>query len=195
MTNTQDALQIVHADGVAPQRWRNGGGWTRELLAWPSTDWIVRVSVADIEADGPFSAFPGVERWFAVLDGDGVALAHDGGETIVLRAADALHRFRGDEASDCRLLGGASLDFNLMVRRDAGAATVAPLPSGRALTSDWSACFAATPARVRLAGEVAWTALPARALAWTTAPHRLEIDAPPDARGWRIDVGTTKVAG
>lgn len=188
-------LTVVHSENVPPTRWRNGGGWTRELLAWPAPDWIVRVSVADIETAGPFSAFPGVERWFAVLDGDGVALAHDGGETIVLRATDALHRFRGDEATQCRLLGGATRDFNLMLRRDAGAATVAPLPSARALTSDWSACFAATPVRVRLAGDVAWTDLPARSLAWTTAPARLEIDAPPEARGWRIDVGTTKVAG
>jgi environmental stress-induced protein Ves len=40
--------------------WRNGGGRTRELLAWPSAeDWQLRVSVAEIEADGPFSAFPG----------------------------------------------------------------------------------------------------------------------------------------
>ena len=58
-----------------PQPWRNGGGVTRELLAWPDGgDWRVRVSVADIDADGPFSAFPGVERWFAVLEGAGVAL-------------------------------------------------------------------------------------------------------------------------
>ena len=58
-----------------PQPWRNGGGVTRELLAWPqAADWRLRVSVADIERDGPFSPFPGVDRWFAVIEGDGVEL-------------------------------------------------------------------------------------------------------------------------
>lgn len=186
------SLHIVRPDDVALTRWRNGGGWTRELLAWPADAWIVRVSVADIEADGPFSTFPGVERWFAVLDGDGVAMAHDAGPWIRLAAGDAIHRFRGDESTFCRLLGGATRDFNLMVRRDAGAASVTDLPAGRAITSDWSGCFAATPVRVRLAGTPDWQALPAHALAWTTSPSRLEIDAGPDSRGWRIDVGTTK---
>ena len=44
---------------VPAQAWRNGGGTMRELLAWPdASDWQLRVSVAEIEADGPFSAFP-----------------------------------------------------------------------------------------------------------------------------------------
>ena len=69
---------VLGAD-IAPQRWRNGGGWTRELLAWPdAAGWQVRLSVADVERDGPFSAFPGVQRWFAVLEGEGVELTVDG---------------------------------------------------------------------------------------------------------------------
>ena len=55
--------------------WRNGGGVTRELLAWPDPhDWLLRVSVADIHASGPFSKFPGVDRWFAVLAGGAVSI-------------------------------------------------------------------------------------------------------------------------
>jgi environmental stress-induced protein Ves len=34
----------------------------------------LRISVAAITRDGPFSAFAGVQRWFAVLRGDGVML-------------------------------------------------------------------------------------------------------------------------
>ena len=68
-------LRLVDLAATAPQPWRNGGGLTRELLAWPgSGDWVLRVSVADIEADGPFSAFPGIDRWFTVLSGAGVRL-------------------------------------------------------------------------------------------------------------------------
>jgi environmental stress-induced protein Ves len=66
-------------DGLEPRRpaqtWRNGGGSTRELLAWPEAGaWQLRISVAEITRDGPFSAFAGVQRWFAVLRGDGVRL-------------------------------------------------------------------------------------------------------------------------
>jgi environmental stress-induced protein Ves len=182
------ALHVVRNTDVAPSPWRNGHGVTRELLAWPPGEWIVRVSVAEIDADGPFSAFPGVERWFAVLDGEGVELAHDGGAPVRLGTLDPIHRFRGDEATHCRLAGGRTREFNLMVRRDAATATVTTLPAGHAATSDWAGCFAATPVRVRVAGEAAWQALPARALAWTTAPARLEIDAAPGRRGWRIDI-------
>ncbi|MFG5407966.1 HutD family protein [Piscinibacter sakaiensis] len=39
------------------QPWRNGGGHTRELWTWPADGpWQARLSVADIAADGPFSA-------------------------------------------------------------------------------------------------------------------------------------------
>mgnify|MGYP003694612933 CR=1 FL=1 len=38
----------------------------------------MRVSVADVATDGPFSTFAGVDRWFAVLDGAGVVLTIGG---------------------------------------------------------------------------------------------------------------------
>ena len=61
--------RIVALADVPPTAWKNGGGVTRELLAWPpGDDWQVRISVAEITADGPFSSFPGVARWFSVLE-------------------------------------------------------------------------------------------------------------------------------
>lgn len=107
---------IISADQVAPQRWKNNGGWTRELLAWPHpAQWTLRISVADIEADGPFSAFEGVQRWFAVLSGHGVRLydyeLHPGSEIL---------SFDGALAPDCELVDGPTRDFNLMHRRGQG---------------------------------------------------------------------------
>ena len=113
------ALQ-VGIDSVAPQPWRNGGGVTRELLAWPpGPDWRVRLSVADIEGNGPFSAFPGVARWFAVLEGAGVDLSV-AGTTQRLRRGDAPFCFDGGTAADCRLLDGPTRDLNLMLRGATG---------------------------------------------------------------------------
>jgi environmental stress-induced protein Ves len=112
--------QTVYLDRVAAAPWRNGGGVTRELLAWPSAaDWTVRLSVADVERDGPFSAYPGVQRWFAVLSGQGVRLRLPG-ETHELDAASDPFQFDGAVPVDCELLGGATRDFNLMVRGGRG---------------------------------------------------------------------------
>ena len=113
--------RLVALDDTPPQPWRNGGGVTRELLASPAGErWQVRVSVADIEADGPFSTFAGVRRWFAVLEGDGVALAIDGAEQL-RRAGDPPLQFSGAAAVTCRLLHGPSRDLNLMLRETRGA--------------------------------------------------------------------------
>lgn len=117
-------LHVVRCDQVEPMPWRNGGGRTRELLAWPSRDdWSLRISVADIERDGPFSVFEGVDRWFAVVEGAGVLLERAGGRHS-LDAHSAALQFRGEEAPACELLDGATRDLNLMTRRQRGRATM-----------------------------------------------------------------------
>lgn len=107
---------MVRLDEVASTPWRNGGGVTKELLAWPDPrDWSVRLSVAEVERDGPFSKFPGVERWFAVLAGGGVRLIVDR-EPHQLTARDRPLRFDGAADTACELLAGPTQDFNLMSR-------------------------------------------------------------------------------
>ena len=108
--------KAIRAAGVPPQAWRNGGGRTRELLAWPAgPDWRLRLSLADIAADGPFSAFAGVQRWFAVIDGAGVVLGLAAGAERLTPASDPLC-FDGDEAPGCQLIDGPTRDLNLMLR-------------------------------------------------------------------------------
>ncbi len=105
---------FVSLAAVAPQPWRNGGGTTRELLVWPGGDaWKARVSVADVNADGPFSRFERIERWFAVLDGAGVDLRIGGG-TQRLTAATQPFSFSGEAPVQCSLVDGPTRDFNLM---------------------------------------------------------------------------------
>ena len=123
-------VRTVRLAAIAPQAWRNGGGRTRELLAWPSADaWSLRISVAEIERDGPFSAYPGVRRWFAVVDGAGVALSFQAGERMC-RRGDAPLSFDGGDAPGCRLLDGPTRDLNLMARR--GCAALHPVRRGEA---------------------------------------------------------------
>lgn len=117
---------------AAPQPWRNGGGTTRELLAWPAgDDWLLRVSVARIERDGPFSAYPGIARHFVVLAGAGVELAWPG-HTAALTARSEPLAFDGAQAPACRLRDGATDDLNLMARADAGTSGLQRAEPGRA---------------------------------------------------------------
>jgi len=178
-------LNIVHADDVPPQAWRNGGGTTRELLCWPSTlDWALRVSVADITRDGPFSSFPGIERWFAVIEGAGVALTFGDDERRVA-TDDAPLQFDGAAAPGCRLLDGSTRDLNLMLRggqgvmriAENGVAWEAPFTLRALFTSGPGRWFGGTDERRLAAHTLLWSdsASPA---AWSFEP-----DAP-SMRAW-----------
>jgi environmental stress-induced protein Ves len=119
---------IVHLADVAATPWRNGGGITRELALWPAQgEWAWRMSVAEVAASGPFSRFEGIDRWFAVLQGDGVDLqvrpvadaVANANRVQRLTERSAPFFFDGAAATDCQLLGGPTADFNLMVRKGA----------------------------------------------------------------------------
>jgi environmental stress-induced protein Ves len=112
----EPAPRLIRLADVPPTPWRNGGGVTRELLAAPGAGgWSWRISVAEVGADGPFSAFEGVERWFAVLDGAGVELEVDG-DHHRLRPGDTALQFDGGATTHCRLIDGPTRDLNLMLR-------------------------------------------------------------------------------
>ncbi|MDP1650561.1 MAG: HutD family protein [Rubrivivax sp.] len=173
-------LHRVHLVDCTPQPWRNGGGTTRELLAWPqAADWRLRVSVADIERDGPFSPFPGVERWFAVSDGEGVELTLPTG-SVSVGPADAPVRFDGEAAPACRLLGGPSRDLNLMQRRGAGAAAMRNAHPGDPLDGSfvWRGLYVADDALLDLDEHT--EPLSAGTLLWSDSG---------EAQSWRLRSG------
>jgi environmental stress-induced protein Ves len=173
---------VSHA---APLPWKNGGGVTRELLRLPAhageADWALRISVADIAADGPFSPFAGVTRWFAVLSGHGVDLRF-AGRALAVRAGDPPLRFDGADAPDCALIDGATRDLNVMVRRARADVRVtrarfrAKAQPGRATGFG---LFALQALSLRGA-EAAPVALPAWSLAWCEA-------ACAKSAGWTIE--------
>jgi len=161
------SVHRVHVVDCPPQPWRNGGGATRELLAWPQApDWRLRVSVADIEHSGSFSAFPGVERWFAVTGGGGVELSLPDGRVSV-GPGDTPLRFDGEAAPACRLLHGPSRDLNLMHRRGPGVAWMRAAHAGTSLEGglEWRALYVADDARVDLDEHT--EVLPAGTLLWS----------------------------
>jgi environmental stress-induced protein Ves len=78
-------------------------------------DW--RVSLATVAADGPFSAFPGVERTLVLIDGPGMTLDIDGTPTL-LSKGEPVVGFDGESRVEAKLNRGASTDFNVMTRTD-----------------------------------------------------------------------------
>ena len=135
---------------IAPQRWKNGAGVTRELAISPagagSDDFDWRISVAEIARDAPFSACPGVDRCIVLLHGDGMRLrsVEAGIDQRLARPHEPFH-FAGDDVLQASLLGGACEDLNVMVRRGRYQAEVtghnetvdvAPADAGLLLCSD-----------------------------------------------------------
>ncbi|MEP7297701.1 MAG: HutD family protein [Burkholderiales bacterium] len=105
---------------IAPQPWKNGAGLTREIAfgGANAVDFDWRLSVAEVDRDAPFSAFPGIDRCITLLTGVGMRLrAHDGSVDHALTTPLAPFRFAGDVALDAALVGGACTDFNVMTRR------------------------------------------------------------------------------
>ena len=105
---------------IAPRPWKNGAGLTREIafggVSAADFDW--RLSVAEVERDAPFSAFPGIDRCITLLRGAGMRLrALDGSVDHALTTPLVPFAFSGDAALAATLAGGPSTDFNVMTRR------------------------------------------------------------------------------
>jgi hypothetical protein len=152
-------MRVVVVSACVPQPWANGGGTTRDLAIGavgpagapgvpvgparapgPAFDW--RLSLADIDRDGPFSRLPGVDRVFALVDG-AVALAFDdaGGASVPCDADTDPFAFVGEHAPHASLPRGASARaLNLMLARGrrAGAMRRVRLPDGATLDAAWS---------------------------------------------------------
>lgn len=119
-------MRVVRTAETTRTRWANNGGWTREIARSGAVDepfdW--RVSVADVENDGPFSVFAGCDRALVLLSGAGMDLQFTAtGETVAVRPDEPRARFSGDEPISASLVDGPTTDFNLIWRRDDWVAT------------------------------------------------------------------------
>jgi hypothetical protein len=191
MSDIKAGLAVVPLEGITPIPWKNGGGTTRDLLAWPDpAHWQLRISVAAIERDGPFSDFSGIDRWFAVLQGAGVALQL-ADQRREARPGDPPLRFDGALAPMCWLLNGPTSDLNLMIRRDCGRGAMTVAKAGRDWVSYaiWRALVAVDAAELLIDGQVAAHS-EGTALIWSpsAAGQRWDLRAKKrdEARGWWI---------
>lgn len=120
MSVPRGTLRIIRADHLTRTPWKNGGGATAEVAVHPAgagfDDFAWRISLADVESNGPFSSFPGIDRTLILLHGDGLSLDVDG-ELHRLDARSPMLAFSGDAVTTGTLAGGPIRDCNVMTRR------------------------------------------------------------------------------
>jgi environmental stress-induced protein Ves len=117
-------LTIIRKASFTATPWKNGGGITHEAIRVPAAGdpfrW--RVSVAQIDASGPFSEFAAYDRKMVLLQGEGMELRFADGVKQTLREVGQWIRFDGAVAAHCELLGGPCVDLNLMILKSDRAA-------------------------------------------------------------------------
>jgi len=139
MSSPVAAVQRIDLNRLPPQRWKNGAGTTREIAVEPAgagtDDFDWRLSLAEVDRDAPFSAFPGVDRCIVLLRGAGMALQADGAASAHDLRPLQPWSFPGERAIAARLLAGPCSDFNVMTRRGRWRADVRALHEHCAIAS------------------------------------------------------------
>lgn len=119
-------MKILRRSDYASIPWKNGRGIAHQIVASPAGasydafDW--QVSRPAIAADGPFSSFPGLDRQFMLLTGNGLTLKiRSSNEGLAfdhpIDAPLAPFAFRGEWDVECVLRDGPVQVFNVMTRR------------------------------------------------------------------------------
>jgi uncharacterized protein len=139
---------LTPADYVA-MPWANGRGTTVEMLRENRQDGglLLRLSMASVVEDGPFSIFPGVERNLTVISGPGFDLV---GATRMTAAPMVPVAFPGDVPIAAIGVTRPSEDFNVMTARALPLPDVRVVGVGAAMPpkGGFLAIFAIAPARV-----------------------------------------------
>jgi environmental stress-induced protein Ves len=115
--------QLIRAGELTPVPWKNGGGVTREIRVEPPgaslADFNWRLSIADVDAEGPFSSFEGVDRIIVLTRGESMQLHDSLADTRHILRKNRPFHFAGEAAICATLPHGPTQDFNLMWRRGA----------------------------------------------------------------------------
>ncbi|MFJ8663455.1 HutD family protein [Streptomyces sp. NPDC093795] len=154
-------------------QWRNGGGATREITSQPpdGQQFGWRASIADIDRDGPFSLFPGIDRTLTLLAGDGgVRLTCPGTfERLPVRTGEPF-AFSGDLAITAELPSGPCQVLNIMVRRGRWTARVSRVAGPVAPPSAHAGVFHVLRGRWQ-AGHDEHVLAPGQGLWWDQSDH------------------------
>lgn len=106
------AIEVRPLASLAVERWRNGGGVTRTLAA-DGNRW--RISLAEVERNGPYSRFDGISRLSLVLRGNGLTL-RDRDTVVMLKTFEAVE-YDGAADWSATLIDGPVTALNVMTSK------------------------------------------------------------------------------
>jgi uncharacterized protein len=141
--------QIIDSQAFEVVPWRNGLGSTTQLWVEPganSEEFLYRISIAPVQADGPFSDFSDYHRSLILIEGSGITLEHSTGQSDCLEQRFDTAHFSGAWQTDAQLHRGPITDFNVMARKGACESHVSIVhdagPEELVVDSDWLLVFA-----------------------------------------------------
>ena len=106
-------MQIFTPDQYVTSQWKNGGGITHEIARGNQDGHLLwRLSLAEVDRDGPFSVFPGLHRILTVVSGAGMVL--EGVQGNLPAPPFSPLTFSGDIELCGRLRSGPVRNFNLI---------------------------------------------------------------------------------
>lgn len=116
-------ILYINPNRYKSMKWQNGLGNTLELARedheqrFSDSPFKWRISIADVDSDGPFSKFSNIDRHLMLLQGNGISL--DGGNhgIGVLYDHMQVYGFPGDIEIEGHLSDGPIRNLNLMVDR------------------------------------------------------------------------------
>lgn len=117
--NEKPGFQLRRYGSYRSMPWRNGRGFTREIAREPAAgeEFAWRLSLADIESDGDFSAYPGYRRALVLVAGNRLHLRFRGRGSCLLVPTKRGTRFEGEWQTYCSVPDGRCTDLSLIVRR------------------------------------------------------------------------------
>jgi environmental stress-induced protein Ves len=114
-------IRLIPQVSFVEGRWRNGQGVSWEIASHKkadAADFSWRFAKARIDNDVPFSIYPGMDRIFMMIEGQGMDLEFEDGKVLRAHEKFVPHEFSCDLPLVCKLRGGPSLDLNLFTARD-----------------------------------------------------------------------------
>jgi uncharacterized protein len=149
VTRKKPGCRVRKYESYRRMPWRNGRGFTLEVGREPAAgaDFCWRLSLADIERDGEFSAYPGYRRALALIAGNRLLLRFRGHGDCVLDPKRRGTRFEGDWETHCAVPEGRCTDLSLIVHRGRAARPASVVRAPRLLR-------VGSTARVALAGNL-----------------------------------------
>ncbi|PZQ80554.1 MAG: hypothetical protein DI549_16815 [Ancylobacter novellus] len=126
-------LRVLKAADYKTTPWKNGGGVTQDILLLPEDstqeNFDIRLSLAPIVSEGPFSSFPGIDRHITLLSQERLDLVF-AQETRSLKRLEPLY-FDSVQQPMSKLPDGMARVLNVMTRRGRWHAQVMPASGGK----------------------------------------------------------------